>query len=123
MFLTHATYFYLGLPFISLFGWNGILWWDYFYEKTAHILPTISVLCVTVALFCWAWSFVILIWDNFQTNFKSTLFMVLGNILFVGYIGIQIFGYQLKEIFLPYTSFFFFINFQFVSAGSFLVVY
>jgi hypothetical protein len=33
MFLKHTTYFYLGLPFISLVGWNGLLLWDYFFEK------------------------------------------------------------------------------------------
>jgi hypothetical protein len=122
-FLKHSTYFYLGLPFISLVGWNGLLLWDYLFEKGVALLPIISTICVTVAVFFGAWAIMIMVWDNYQMNLKTGIFGLLCAALFTTYQGIQMFGYEIKEVFLPYTAFFFFINYQFVCAGTFLWVY
>jgi hypothetical protein len=43
--------------------------------------------------------------------------------LFCVYIGIQVFAYPLQEVFLPYSIFFFFVNYCIVCAGTFLWVY
>lgn len=123
MLLKHTTYFYLGLPFIALVGWNGLLIWDYFFEKGVEILPIISTVCVTVAVFFGAWAIMIMVWDNYQMNTKTAILGFLCIALFTSYQGIQIFGYPLDEVFLPYTAFFFYVNYQFVQFGVFLWVY
>jgi hypothetical protein len=76
-----------------------------------------------VAIFFGAWAIMIMVWDNYQMNAKTAIFGFLCAAFFTSYQGVQIFGYQLDEVFLPYTAFFFYVNYQFVQFGVFLWVY
>jgi hypothetical protein len=63
------------------------------------------------------------VWNNAMTT-CGTMF---GSMLTLGcvtaYQALQIFGYKYDEVFLPYTSFFMYVNFLFASLGTYYYIY